>query len=107
MFVIYRTGKILDYFFLVYLVSCNLGTHVIQGFQNEKMLMQISIIRNERTESEGCLYCQVAGLSRTGPALTDIQIRDKVKDVRRIDTEDRRTAGGLITVEVSSGGCNI
>lgn len=43
---------------------------------------------------------QVAGLSRSGPALTDIQIRDKVKDVRRIDTEQTKgSAGGLITVE--------
>jgi hypothetical protein len=43
----------------------------------------------------------VAGLSRSGPALSDIQIRDKVKEVRRIDKEDtRRTEGGLITVEV-------
>jgi hypothetical protein len=39
-------------------------------------------------------------LSRTGPTLTDIQIKDKVKDVHRIDTDDARTAGGLITVEV-------
>jgi hypothetical protein len=46
-------------------------------------------------------YPQVAGLSRSGPALSDIQIRDKVKEVRRIDKEDtRRTEGGLITVEV-------
>jgi hypothetical protein len=43
----------------------------------------------------------VAGLSRSGPALSDIQIRDKVKEVRRIDKQDtRRTEGGLITVEV-------
>jgi hypothetical protein len=47
----------------------------------------------------------VAGLSRSGPALSDIQIRDKVKEVRRIDKEDtRRTEGGLITVEVGSIG---
>ncbi len=45
----------------------------------------------------------MAGLSRSGPALSDIQIRDKVKEVRRIDKQDtRRTEGGLITVEVGS-----
>ncbi len=50
-------------------------------------------------------YLQVAGLSRSGPAFSDIQIRDKVKEVRRIDKQDtRRTEGGLITVEVCSMG---
>ncbi len=43
----------------------------------------------------------MAGLSRSGPALSDIQIRDKVKEVRRIDKQGtRRAEGGLITVEV-------
>ena len=49
---------------------------------------------------------KVASLSRTAPVFSDIQIKDKAKEVKKFSESEimgRVNAGGMITVEVRGG----